>query len=69
MNTTKNSNPFIYKGIKYELYDSEISGSKIRNFTGEKYDLEIPYFSESTIVDSVYLPEAYVIPKEWKPLS
>ena len=66
--TTKNSSPFIYKGIKYELYDSKISGSKIRKFTGEKYDLEIPYFNESTIVDSVYLPEAYIIPKEWSHL-
>ena len=64
-NITNNSSPFIYKGIKYEFFDSEISGSKIKNFTGEKYDLEIPYYNESAIADSVYLPEAYIIPKEW----
>lgn len=63
--TTKNSTPFLFKGIKYDLYDSKISGSKIKHYTGEKYDLEIPYFSESVPVDSVYIPEAYIIPKEW----
>lgn len=66
--TSKNGTPFIYKGIKYELYDSKISGSKIKRFTGEKYDLEIPYYSEAMVSDSVYLPEAYIIPKEWSNL-
>jgi hypothetical protein len=63
---TEKSRIFNYKGIKYELFDSKISGSKIKRFTGEKYNIDIPYFNETKIVDSVYFPKAYVIPQEWK---
>ena len=65
---TTNSSKFKYRGIKYKLIDSKITGNKIRRFTGEKYNIEIPYFNEVKIVDSIYLPKAYIIPREWKSL-
>ncbi len=65
---TNKSKKFLYKGIKYKLVYSNITGSKIRKFTDEKYSIEVPYFNETKIVDSVYLPKAYIIPQEWKAL-
>ncbi len=57
---------FLFKGIKSETDSSWISGTTKTVYTGEKIDLEIPYYDEMEVVDSVTAPKAYLIPKEWK---
>jgi hypothetical protein len=57
-----------FKGFKHSYYESSISGSKIIKYSGEKYDIRIPYFNHTKVKDSVYVPEEYLIPQEWKEL-
>jgi len=67
-NITDDSTMFNYMGLEYDLYNSKISGSKIKKFTNRKNEINVPYFNKVKIVDSVSLPEAYLIPNEWKSL-
>lgn len=57
-----------FKGIKSIQDSSWIAGSAITRYTGEKETFRIPYFHEDQVVDSIYLPKAYIIPKEWNKL-
>ncbi len=60
----EHSNPF-FKGIKSESDSSWISGSTKTVYTGEKINLEIPYYNIMNVEDSITAPKAYIIPKEW----
>jgi len=56
---------FNFKGIKSVQDSSWITGSNVTRYTGEKETFRVPYYHQDKVVDSVYLPEAYIIPKEW----
>lgn len=64
MDSTTSS--YDYKGIKFKDDSSKIAGGKIRKYTGEKFEIKVPYYNKDIITDSVVLPSAYFIPKEWK---
>ncbi len=55
-----------YKGIKFVDDSSRIAGGIIKRYTGEKFEINVPYYNIDYVVDSVKLPAAYFIPKEWK---
>lgn len=57
--------PFKFKGIKYEILPSIISGKDKIVYTGEKFELEIPLFNKPVPVDSVNVPNFYLIPKAY----
>jgi hypothetical protein len=57
---------FNYKGIEYELIESEVSGTDVRKFTGDGYEQEVKYFNKAVAKVKVKLPEAYIIPQEWE---
>ncbi len=54
-----------FKGIKYDKDSSWISGSTRVVYNHAKFETEIPYYDKPAVDDSVELPEAYIIPKEW----
>jgi murein tripeptide amidase MpaA len=60
---------FLFKGIKFKEDSSWISGTKKIEYTGEKYDVLIPYFNKFIVTDSVQAPSAYIIPPEWNIVS
>ncbi len=66
--SSKNSIDFLYKGFVKQLVNSKIAGKKIVKYTNEKTERIIPYYNKVNIVDSVFIPNAYIIPQEWKDL-
>jgi hypothetical protein len=65
---TTESEPFLFKGIKFNKDSSEISGTTRITYTGEPFNLEIPFYNKSEVVDSISVPKGYIIPKEWNEL-
>ena len=55
----------IYRGIESDQIDSWITGKKIIHYTGEPFDLEVPFFDEAVTKDSVFAPKGYLIPAEF----
>jgi len=57
-----------FKGYEYYRDSSKISGSNKLVYTDVKKDFKIKYFNNVVPLDSVKLPKAYLIPKEWSNL-
>jgi len=53
------------KGFEYYRELSEISGSDKIVYTDVKKDFKVKYYNDIVPIDSVQLPKAYLIPKEW----
>ncbi|MDT8308514.1 MAG: M14 family metallopeptidase [Bacteroidales bacterium] len=54
-----------FKGYKYREVKSDITGSKYFIYSDTPHTFMIPWFKENLVVESVMLPEAYIIPPEW----
>ena len=61
----KDSTMLPFKGIRLRAEQSEISGGRHLIYTGEPYEIMVPFFDHILTVDSVALPAAWVIPPEW----
>ncbi|GBD88199.1 zinc carboxypeptidase [bacterium BMS3Abin03] len=55
-----------FKGYEYFRDTSIISGSKKLVYTKKKKNFRIKYFNNVITTDSVFIPAAYLIPKEWE---
>jgi len=55
----------LYLGKKTKIYFSKIFNSNVKFYSKEKQNLKIPYYHYVKVSDSVFLPEAYLIPKEY----
>ncbi len=56
---------FIFKGISFIKEPSTISGKEKIVYTGEKFDLEIPFYNKMKVAETLSAPKAYLIPPEW----
>ena len=54
-----------FKGIRLRTEQSTISGGRKLVYTGEPYDVTVPFYDRILTVDSVTMPAAYIIPPEW----
>ncbi|MGI9545781.1 MAG: M14 family metallopeptidase [Flavobacteriaceae bacterium] len=55
-----------FKGYQADTLISEVTGfDRLKYNKGIPYTKEIPYFNEYKAVDSVRIPQAYIIGKEW----
>ncbi len=57
-----------FLGISYTRNKSEITGDYWYKYGTEKETMKIPYFEKTAVQNSVTLPEAYIIPTEWRTL-
>lgn len=57
-----------YKGYKKVFQESFIAGKEIVKYSKEKTENRVPYYYNAKVTDSVFLPLAYIIPREWKNL-
>ncbi|MFB3057156.1 MAG: M14 family metallopeptidase [Ignavibacteriaceae bacterium] len=57
-----------FKGYEYYRDSSKISGSNKLVYTDVKKNFKIKHFNDIVPLDSVMLPKAYLIPKEWSKL-
>lgn len=64
-NNTDNYSLINFKGYKYHLEDSEISGGKKLVYSHDPAEFKIKYYNDVIATDSVKLPTAYIIPQEW----
>ena len=56
-----------FKGFKADTIQSEITGfDRLKYDQNEPIELEIPYFNHYKAIDSVAIPSAYVIGREWE---
>ena len=56
---------FNFKGFELHKYFSDISGSEITTYSNKKFEAPIKYYNKKKVVDSVSVPDGYIIPKEW----
>ncbi len=56
---------FRFKGVSSYEEESPITGNNVIRYTGEPVDLELPFYSQSEITQTVIVPEAYFIPAEY----
>ncbi len=54
-----------FKGIRLRTEQSEISGGRKLVYTGEPYDVTVPFFDRILTADAATMPAAYIIPAEW----
>ncbi|MBI9070093.1 MAG: hypothetical protein JEY94_00750 [Melioribacteraceae bacterium] len=65
---TKKFENFKFKGFKSISEYSMISGSEVVKYTDKKCEVDIPFYNDFFVKDSVKLPDAYLIPSEWSDL-
>jgi hypothetical protein len=53
------------KGYKYIWEKSDISGAQKLVYTKEKKEFNVKYYNDVIATDSIDVPDAYIIPKEW----
>jgi hypothetical protein len=54
-----------FLGVRTRTEFSEVSGAERRIYSDEPVELTVPFFDEVTVVDSVAVPRAYLVPQEW----
>ncbi len=54
-----------FLGIRPRTEPSAISGGTRVLYTGEPFELDIPFYDEIIVQDSVAVPHAYIVPPEW----
>lgn len=65
---TKDSDEFNFKGFTKTYKNSIITDSQVLTYSDKKSEKVVPYFNKSEILDSVFIPKAYLIPREWSSL-
>ena len=55
-----------FKGIRHRIESGGVSGTPHIVYTGEPYELDIPFYDRIVVEDSVRVPAAYIIPPEWR---
>ncbi len=66
--STNDFEMFKFLGIENSPRYGKIAGDTIPFYTGEKIELEIPYYNKVQVTKSVYAASAYIIPQEWSKL-
>jgi hypothetical protein len=62
---TEISGPFKFKAYKWKDEPSEITGSNVRYYSGEPFEIEIPLYDDVEVVKFIRVPFAYLIPKQF----
>jgi murein tripeptide amidase MpaA len=65
LDMTDKSTPFAFKGLKYTVEDSPISGGKRIVYGTEPLNITIPRFDEARVERSAAPPLYYIIPPQW----
>ena len=63
---TGETQPFNFRGYKYSITDSEISGDKWVQYSHDPVTMTIPMQSGMKVTRAVKLPAAYIVPSSWQ---
>ena len=56
---------YFFKGFESYEEESEITGNKVLRYTDKPIVFEVPLFNKTRVKIAVYVPKAYLIPKEF----
>lgn len=62
---TKDTVNYLWKGIKADLVNSKITGSKVVKYNGEKYETYVKYLPYLKASKFAKVPKCYIVPQEW----
>jgi len=62
---SKDSTIIPFKGKKYEMVVSDLTGGYWFKYSKEDTTFQIPYFDKFNVEHKIKIPEAYIIPVEW----
>ena len=65
---TGETKPFQYKGYKWTVEKSEITGNEWVQYSQDSIDIVIPQQVGLRVVRSATIPAAYIVPAEWTPV-
>jgi hypothetical protein len=65
VSATGRTEPFLFRGYKFERSLSEVSGAVRIEYSKEPANITIPRQNEMATTRSVTMPRAYIIPAEW----
>jgi hypothetical protein len=54
-----------FRGIEAERVVSPIAGTEILRYTGRPMEIEVRFYDEIEVIDSVTVPPVYLVPREW----
>lgn len=54
-----------FEGFSYKGIESDLSGGTWFQYSDTPETMKIPFFDQVSVIDSVKLPEAYILPPEW----
>jgi hypothetical protein len=54
-----------FLGIRPQIEPSAVSGGTQIVYTGDPFELDVPFYDEIIVEDSVAVPHAYLVPPEW----
>lgn len=66
LSTSKNSQPFAFKGIEYKIETSPITGGNRIVYGTAPLNISIPRFDEGIVTASTPPPLYYIVPPQWK---
>jgi hypothetical protein len=55
----------MFKGFEWYDEHSEITGSTVRKYTNNPMEIEIPIFNKANSLKKIFVPTAYLIPKQF----
>lgn len=67
-NLSEKYDEVLFKGYEYKKEFSEISGSEKIVYTNTPKEIKVKYYQDVFVVDSVQIPDYYIIPAEWSAL-
>ncbi len=63
--TTEHHEPLAFKGVKYEVVKSDLTGGQWFQYSDQPETFTIPYYNKIVPTVTVKLPLAYIIPPQW----
>ncbi len=65
LTSTNESAPIVYKGVEFNIRQSEITGGEIIDYSDRPMNVESRLYNETRISKTVTPPAAYLVPPQW----
>lgn len=63
---TSESTMIDFQGVAYESVESDLTGGTWHRFSGRPQTFPVPYFTKQKVLATADLPDAYIVPLEWR---
>lgn len=63
--SSKDSDPFVYRGLAARIAKSDVTGGEYPVYTAEPQGIRLPLYQKLTPTLETVVPAAYAVPREW----